>query len=305
MSCNVKLIYLIVRQAIILWHRFAKKISAVYNFFSDERGNFIRAIGLETGKKIDFDSYCERISVSRGNLAPNPMSLALLQRQHLLSVPFENLDIHWKRPITLSVERFFEKIVVGKRGGFCYELNGLFNELLKHLGFKTRLVSARVFNGTEHGPEFDHMAVIVTLPDGEYLADVGYGEFTAEPLRFILDEVQHDRTEKFVIRRFENDHLEVAKFDRDDWKSEYIFRDIQRELSEFSDICDFQQYSPESHFRKGKLCSIMTAAGRKTLTDKSFIVTTNGTRHETPVENELQFNEILTREFGIVSVAHT
>jgi N-hydroxyarylamine O-acetyltransferase len=272
---------------------------------SGEPGNSIRANDLESRKKKDFDSYCERISVSRGHLAPDPESLALLQRQHLLSVPFENLDIHWKRPIKLDVERFFEKIVVEKRGGFCYELNGLFNELLKHLGFKTRLVSARVFNGTEHGPEFDHMALIVTLPDGEYLADVGYGEFTAEPLRFILDEVQQDRTGKFVIRKFDDDHLEVAKFDGRYWKSEYIFRDVPRELSEFSEMCDFQQYSPDSHFRKGRLCSIMTENGRKTLTDKSFIVTANGKREETPVESESQFDQILLREFGILSVART
>jgi N-hydroxyarylamine O-acetyltransferase len=171
--------------------------------------------------------------------------------------------------------------------------------LLKHLGFKTRLVSARVFNGTVHGPEFDHAAIIVTLPEGEYLADVGYGEFTAEPLRFVLDEVQTDRGERFVIRKYYGEYLEVAKFVDAGWRSEYLFQDSVRELSEFTAMCDFQQYAPDSHFRKGKLCSIMTPEGRITLTDKNFVVTKNGKREETPVESETVFNEILLREFGI------
>ena len=248
----------------------------------------------------------ERISVVRGHqFRPNVENLKLLQKRHLLSVPFENLDIHWNRQIVLAVERFFEKIVVEKRGGFCYELNGLFNELLKHLGFNTRLVSARVFNGKAHGPEFDHAAIIVTLPEGEYLADVGFGEFTAEPLKFALDEVQIDRDEEFVIRKFDDEYLEVAKLENGQWRCEYLFKDIERDLSEFTEMCDFQQYSPDSHFTKGKLCSIMTGDGRKTLTGKNFVVTRNGQRHETPIYNETQFDEMLMREFGIVSVART
>ena len=232
---------------------------------------------------------------------PSVEHLRQLQKHHLLCVPFENLDIHWNRPIVLDAEKFFEKIVVEKRGGFCYELNGLFNELLKDLGFKTRFVSARVFNGTVHGPEFDHAAIIVTLPEGEYLADVGFGEFTAEPLRFVLEEEQTDRGERFVIRKFDDEYLEVAKFVDANWRSEYIFKDIERDLSEFTEMCDFQQYAPDSHFRKGKLCSVMTSDGRKTLTDKNFVVTIHGKREETPVEGEAQFNEILLREFGIDS----
>ena len=80
----------------------------------------------------------------------------------------------------------------------------------------------------------------------------------------------------FVIRQFDDDYLEVAKREGDGWKSEYIFKDIARELSEFAEMCDFQQYSPDSHFTKGKVCSILTENGRKTLTDRKFIVTLDG-----------------------------
>ena len=243
--------------------------------------------------------YLSRIGNSTTDLEPNWETLRLLQRQHLLTVPFENLDIHWKRAIAIDIEKFYEKIVVNRRGGFCYELNGLFNELLRDLGFETRLVSARVFNGRDHGPEFDHAAIIVTLPDGEYLADVGFGEFTAEPLKFVLDEDQGDRTGTFVIRKFDDDYFEVAKRDGDVWKSEYIFKDIARELSEFSEMCDFQQYSPDSHFTKKKICSILTVDGRKTLATDKFIVTKNGVKTEAAVENESEFDRLLLAEFGI------
>ena len=246
--------------------------------------------------------YLKRMGVE--NVVPHPdvATLKMLQRKHLLSVPFENLDIHWNRAIVLDEKKFYEKIVLERRGGFCYELNGLFEALLRDIGFQTRLVSARVFNGTEFGPEFDHAAIIATIAGEEYLADVGFGAFTAEPLRFVLDLEQHDLAGAFVIRKFDDEYFEIAKRGTDDqWISEYIFRATGRDLSEFGQMCDFQQYSPDSHFKKGKLCSIMTEAGRKTLTEKSFIVTENGQKKEAAVNSDSDFYNLLEREFGIAA----
>lgn len=248
---------------------------------------------------IDRGAYLERIGFADNDPTPSVDILKNLQRAHLLAVPFENLDIHWSRPITLDVEKFYDKIVRDRRGGFCYELNGLFNELLRLIGFQTRLVSARVFSGNGHGPEFDHAAIIVTIDGADYLTDVGFGAFSTEPLRLIPDEEQHDPSGTFVIRKREDDYFEVMKRDGGSWRSEYIFKDVPRELPEFSDMCDFQQYSPESHFTKGKLCSIMTVTGRKTLTDKSFIVTGPIRKTEVPVKSDDEFYQILEREFSI------
>lgn len=248
---------------------------------------------------MDKDAYLSRIGLLPDHLESNDEVLRLLQRSHLLTVPFENLDIHWKRPIVLDVAKFYQKIVDEKRGGFCYELNGLFNELLRSLGFKTRLISARVFNGTEHGPEFDHAAIIVTIGDDEYLADVGFGEFSTEPLRFSLGAEQHDPAGVFLIRRFDDEYFEVAKRDGDGWKSEYIFKDVARELSEFTEMCNFQQYSPQSHFKKGKLCSILTESGRKTLTDSKLIVTSECAKSELAISSADLFYRNLWEQFKI------
>lgn len=242
--------------------------------------------------------YLERIGVDWA-VSPDAESLKLLQRQHLLNVPFENLDIHWDRPIILDTERFYRKVVTDRRGGFCYELNGLFSELLREIGFRTRLVSAKVFIGTDFGREFDHAAVIVTIGELEYLTDVGFGEFSAEPLRLVPDIEQRDREGIFSLHRAEPGSLVAAKKRDGQWVPEYKFSLLGRDLSEFAEMCDFQQYSPESHFTKGKLCSLMTESGRKTLTDAKYIVTTGGERTETAVESEGEFYRLLETEFGI------
>jgi N-hydroxyarylamine O-acetyltransferase len=252
--------------------------------------------GRATMKKGE---YLARIGLDSTPLAADIVSLRNLQRSHLVTVPFENLDIHWNRPIALDLGAFYTKIVDGRRGGFCYELNGLFEILLKEVGFETKLVSARVFNGKEHGPEFDHAAIIVTLGEDRYLVDVGFGAFAAEPLRFVVDIEQQDPNGVFNIRRREDGYFEVMKREDGVWRSEYIFRDVSHDLTDFAEMCEFQQHSPESHFRKGKLCSIMTADGRKTLTDKSFIITTKGAKNEVAVNSDAEFYAILGREFGI------
>jgi N-hydroxyarylamine O-acetyltransferase len=251
---------------------------------------------------MSVEKYLRRIGIDREVPAVTATVLALLQRQHLLRVPFENLDIHWKRPIVLDTDKFFHKIVEEERGGFCYEQNGLFSAMLNDLGFKGRMVSARVGNG--HGdfsPEYDHMAVIVTFDDEEYLADVGFGAFAAGPLRLELDIEQEDRTGTYRISQYDEDYLVVGRKDGDGWRNEYIFTVKPRDLAEFTAMCEFHQNSPDSHFMKNKLCSLMTASGRKTLTQEKFIETSDGERTETAVLSEEQFNEILKREFNIES----
>ena len=251
-------------------------------------------------KIMNREKYLRRIGIEKTEIQPTAENLKLLQRHHLLRVPFENLDIHWKRPILLDTGKFYQKIVEERRGGFCYELNSLFNELLREIGFQTRLVSARVSDGKgDFGKEYDHLAIIVIIGELEYLADVGFGAFTAEPLRLISDLEQQDETGVFVVKRFDDGYLEVAKRDGENWQSEYIFKPFGRDLSEFAEMCRFHQTSPESHFTQGKVCSLMTADGRKTLTDKKFIETKNGQKIETDVDSEEEFNRILEREFKI------
>lgn len=247
------------------------------------------------------NEYLRRIGIEKTDIEPTLENLKLLQRNHLLNAPFENLDIHWKNPILLDKDKFYEKIVGNRRGGFCYELNGLFFELLNVLGYQSKLVSARVSNGKDFGAEYDHLAILTKIGDEEFLVDAGFGDFTTEPLKFILGEGQRDENGIFKIRKHDAEYFEVVKKVGGEWKSEYIFKDKARYLSEFTEMCNFHQTSPESHFTRGKVCSIMTADGRKTLTDNKFIQTKNGEKTETQINSEDEFNEILNREFNLSS----
>jgi N-hydroxyarylamine O-acetyltransferase len=115
-----------------------------------------------------------------------------LHKKHLLSVPFENLDIHLGRPIVLSEEAFYEKIIRDHRGGFCYELNGSFAALLTRLGFKVTMLSARVASRSGgFSPEFDHMTLLVAFK-GRWLVDVGFGDSFTEPKRLDYSGLQSD-----------------------------------------------------------------------------------------------------------------
>jgi N-hydroxyarylamine O-acetyltransferase len=244
--------------------------------------------------------YFRRIGLEKTRVSVNFESLKLLQKQHLLHIPFENLDIHWRRPIILDAENFYRKIVEEKRGGFCYELNGLFCSLLQEIGFRSRMISARVASGENgFGEEYDHLAILTDIGGEEFLVDVGFGSFSAAPLKFISDLEQRDENGVFLIRKFDENYFEVVKKDTGVWKSEYIFKALRRDLSEFDEMCRFHQTSPKSHFTRGKVCSLMTKEGRKTLTDKKFIETGNEEKTELNINSEARFNEILEREFHI------
>src|SRR3954468_6333227 len=136
-------------------------------------------------------AYLERIGY-QGPRAPTAETLRRLHLAHLYAVPFENLSIHWGEPIELDDEALFEKIVVRRRGGFCYELNGLFAALLRALGFDVAMLSAGVGGSAgEFSPEFDHMALLITLGE-RWLVDVGFGDSFREPLRL---ETREDQAE--------------------------------------------------------------------------------------------------------------
>lgn len=243
--------------------------------------------------------YLSRIKYNK-KIRADLDTLIELQKCHLLNIPFENLDIHSGTPITIDLEKFYTKIVENKRGGFCYELNGLFNELLNVTGFKTFIVSARVFDTeVKYGDEFDHLAIIVSIDNEQWLADVGFGEFAFSPLKILTAIEQKDERGIFRINKFDEEYLVVQKQIPGGWKNEYLFSLIPINISEFSEKCYYHQTSPDSHFTRKKLCSIPTQNGRITLTDKSLKITNNESIEEIDINNEEQFYKMLKGHFEI------
>ena len=249
---------------------------------------------------MNTEKYLLRIGIKGIDISPTKEHLRLMQRQHLLNIPFENLDIHWKRKIVLDEALFAKKIIDSGRGGFCYELNGLFYSLLDELGFNSKILSARVSNGKGgFGEEYDHLAILTQIDDEEFLVDVGFGDFTAEPLKFEIDLEQEDPNGIFMIRKQGEGYFEVVKKADGAWNSEYMFKNLERDLAEFTEMCVHNQTSPESHFTTGIVCSLMTRDGRKTLTDKKFIETMGGKKTEKEIGSVEEFDRVLENEFGI------
>ena len=249
---------------------------------------------------MDVDRYLRRINYE-GTREPNLTLLAALQKQHLLHVPFENLDIHYKTPIELNVPRIFEKVVHNKRGGFCYELNGLFYELLGLLGFKVNMVSARVYNPDKKtiSMEFDHLAIIANIDLIDYLVDVGFGEFSFLPLEVKLHAVQHDQRGDFRIEKYDDVCYQVKKLVDGTWLTEYVFSMQSRELSEFKEMCLYHQTSPDSHFTQNKMCSLATEQGRITVSNDRIKIREGELTTEIPLTNESEFREALEKYFRI------
>ena len=253
---------------------------------------------------MNISDYLQRIDFS-GPLNRSLEVLGTLQTQHLLHIPFENLDIHYGRRIVLERDAIFNKLITEKRGGFCYELNGLFFELLREIGFQAERVSARVHNTAKdaYGFEFDHLAVLVTIDGQRYLADVGFGEFVFRPLRFELGLVQEDPRGVFVIDSHgEEGVYRVSKFVEGEKKPEYIFTTIPRAWDEFEPMCHYQQTSPDSHFTQKRLISRPTENGRVTITGDILKITEgDAVKEERELNDEADFLDCLREYFGVAA----
>lgn len=249
--------------------------------------------------KFNQAKYLDRIKYS-GPLDPNFDLLKKLQKKHLLNVPFENLDIHYKTPIKLSIDHIYEKVVLKNRGGFCYELNGLFYELLLSLGFNAKRVSARVFiKENDFSPEFDHIAIIVKIGDTEFLTDVGFGEFIFEPLSLDFGKIQKDQRGKYSIDKYEKDYLQVNRIENGISIPEFIFKNVGRKLNEYEEMCEFHQSNPNSHFMKNRLISLATESGRITITGSTLKIKEKDGVTEIKLKNEAAFEEELLARFKI------
>jgi len=243
-------------------------------------------------------SYLARIHYS-GSTAPTIDTLRDLHRAHLMSVPFENLDISLGRKIVTDETAILRKIVRRRRGGFCYELNGAFAALLRGLGFQVTLLSARVSRaGGGEGPEFDHLTLRVDL-DNPWLADVGFGESFLEPLRVEVGTKQADSASTFRLTQLE-DRLQLEKSESDgSWKRQYSFSLQPRSLQDFAGMCRYHQTSPDSSFTQNRICTRAKPDGRITLSEMTLIVTREGRREETLLASEKERHRVLLEHFGI------
>jgi len=247
---------------------------------------------------MDVSCYLNRINYD----GPTDVSLDTLRGlhyAHLLNVPFENMDIQRGTPIVLEQAALYKKIVERRRGGFCYELNGLFAQLLSELGFEVSMLSAGVaLPDGAFGPDFDHMALLVRL-DRPWLADVGFGNCFLFPV--LLDDSSQttDSTGVYCVKSDDSVRTLVKASDEGAWLPLYRFTLDHHELPEYEPRSIYHQTSPDSHFVRRAVCTRATIEGRITLSDKKLIVDEGGTRRETILPDDKACRGALLQHFDL------
>lgn len=251
------------------------------------------------------DRYLERIGYG-GDRTPNAANLRALQRAHLYAVPFENLDIGWGNPIALEHDALYDKIVTRQRGGFCYELNGLFAWVLGELGYKVANLSASdAHEDGTYGPAFDHLVLRVRCPAGvepevDWLVDVGWGDTFRDPLRLVpaIEQPEEERTYWLAPV---GDCLILHQRDWDGYEErQYAFTLEEFPFEAYASMCVYQQTSPDSHFTKQRIITLANPTGRVTLRNNRMTLTAGHERTSSEF-TESDFPALLMQHFGIAA----
>nr|WP_168528060.1 arylamine N-acetyltransferase [Streptomyces sp. RPA4-2]QIY62593.1 arylamine N-acetyltransferase [Streptomyces sp. RPA4-2] len=254
------------------------------------------------------DAYLRRIGAQHPAW-PTSGVLRELHLRHLKTVPFENLSIHLGEGIVLEEKHLLDKVVGARRGGFCYELNGLFGALLGALGFDVTLLSARTYGDEGRlGIPYDHLALRVrTVDGGDWLADGGahyplaFGERSeqADPGgTFRVVEAGPDAAGvRGVGGRREAEDLDVIR----NAGPQYRLEVRPRVLGDFVAGAWWHSTSPMSHFGRSTVCSRVTEdGGRITLSGRSLTVTApDGTKEVTEPATDEEVLAVYRERFGI------
>ncbi|MEU6287323.1 arylamine N-acetyltransferase [Streptomyces sp. NPDC046988] len=259
------------------------------------------------------DAYLRRLGAEHP-ARPTLDALRALHLLHLRTVPFENLSVHLGEEIVLEEGRLLDKVVGGRRGGFCYELNGLFGALLAALGYEVTMLAARVYgDGGRLGIPYDHMVLLVRTVDGaEWLADVGFGAHSHGPLAFGERAEQDDPGGTFRVVEAGPDaagvrgaeataraaDLDVLREGRQ------VYRvDVRpRVLDDFVSGAWWHSTSPRSHFLQSTVCSRITEdGGRITLSGRRLTATApDGAREERELATDEEVLTAYREHFGIL-----
>lgn len=239
---------------------------------------------------MDVQAYLKRISVEKEDKLTLEY-LARLQKNHMEKIPFENLDVTRKVEIKLIIDRFYEKVMGNGRGGFCYELNGLFQQLLTNLGYRSHLIACTVKKPEGWAKADTHAAIIANL-DQPYLVDVGFGDSLRQPVP-LTGEERTDVSGTYRVFQTEQGSLDLQRFDENLWKTLYRFTTAVKNIEDFSEGCLYNQTSPDSTFTHGDIVTIATADGRITLSGLTVTQTKNGQKEkwELSEEEKIKFLE--------------
>uniref|UniRef100_A0A665VJ32 arylamine N-acetyltransferase n=2 Tax=Echeneis naucrates TaxID=173247 RepID=A0A665VJ32_ECHNA len=238
-----------------------------------------------TSRKMNLEEYFNRVGFHDSYEKLDLATLKLIHKQHVMSIPFENLSIHCGERITMDLEVIFDKIVRSGRGGWCLENNFLFGWVLREMGYNTTTLGCRVFNSTvnEFGPDDTHLINLVVINGKSYITDVSFGvSFQVwEPLELISGKDQPqaagvfrviDKGDFWVLEKtgrkpqvVNPEFASSSLISKKETKQIYSFTLVPRQADHFFDKCETLQTDPSSLFTNKSICSLQTPTGFRAL----------------------------------------
>ncbi|WP_028612743.1 arylamine N-acetyltransferase family protein [Paenibacillus harenae] len=251
--------------------------------------------------KPEVCAYLERIGYE-GSTENSAEVLARLQECHLHRVPYENFDILRRKPLSLELDDLIDKIIVRRRGGYCFELNALFGWLLRELGYSVTDFVARFWRDEPNPPPKQRHHVLKVEVDGAfYLCDVGVGGIVPlRPIKLTEGEVHVQGSESYRMERDGQFGWVLCESHHGQWRWLYSFTEEPKLPKDFIMATYWCENAPESIFTRNPMAAVRTAEGRNTIAGEQFrIFTSEGVKTLTPHSKE-EYNEALRTYFGIV-----
>ena len=255
-----------------------------------------------TMESIDFplSQYLARIGLNEAP-EPNERGLRQVHLAQAFSIPFENFDIHLGRAVSLNPMDLAAKLILRRRGGYCFELNGLLHLALKSLGFAVRPLLARVLYRRPDPGARTHEVLIVTVSGREWIADVGFGgPGLREPIPLVPDQIEEQCGELYRLRRDSRYGMALQKKSGDAFIDLYSFDEDEVTLDVDIEMANhFTSTWPESIFRLQRMCALPTSRGRVALTDMELMVHRDGEITSRTLPPGPQYIEAISEYFGI------
>lgn len=247
----------------------------------------------------DLNQYLARIGVT-GPCPPSKETLDKLILAHQRTVPFENLDVYdADGEVSLATSALFEKIVTRRRGGYCFEMNGIFTSVLQKAGFDCYSVAARiVWNATRPMP-VTHRAIIVTIDGEKYFCDVGFGGPSPQgALKLEYDREYRVRNDVFIPEK-EGIFTVITRKTADGRERLQMFHDHPAEPVDFLAPNYYQSKSPTSGFKMMRMLNMLTETGAISLNGNVLRIHDNGVTEERVLETEAELKEAMEKYYGL------
>ena len=246
---------------------------------------------------MDVQAYLSRVGVDTP-VSPDLAGLCTLHRAHLHAIAYENLDVQLGRLVTTAIEPIYEKIVEQRRGGWCYEMNGLLGWALDELGFDvTRCAGGVMREAMGDFAVGNHLVLRVNLPEGTYLADVGFGDGPLDPIRVVPGDFTDGRFQFGLSQhddewwRFHNHPFGGAK--------SFDFRLIRASEDLLAKKCAFLQTAEQSPFVQNLVCQRHTPDGLTILRGRVLRLVTPEAQQEILLNSSDELLHVLDEEFAL------